>query len=63
VLAGAAKTIKKFKPLLYIEYHMDPSLPGVLKDLGYRLFVVDSQNLFCVPEGKESFIPQNLREI
>lgn len=63
VLAGAAKTIKKYQPLIYIEYHMDPSLSEVMKALGYRLFVVDSQNWFCVPAGKESFIPQNLREV
>lgn len=51
VLAGAAETIARCAPVMFLEYlKVDaPALAHVLKDMGYALFDV-RPNYLCIPE-------------
>ncbi len=63
-LKGSENTIKKYEPVIFIEYFLsDHTLGEYLKQLSYHLFVVDVQNWLCVTDKNLSLVPSNLKEI
>jgi FkbM family methyltransferase len=58
-LVGALDTIKKYRPWIWVEYFItgvDP-IKQALADLdNYEFFIVDYQNMLCVPKEKKGTI-------
>lgn len=52
-IIGATETIKQFRPFLWIEYFivgLDKIVAEINKIAPYRIYVMDPQNMLCVPE-------------
>jgi hypothetical protein len=58
-LVGALKTIKKHRPWIWVEYFITGAdvIKQTLSDLDeYAFFIVDYQNMLCVPKEKQGAI-------
>jgi FkbM family methyltransferase len=58
-LVGALDTIKKYRPWIWVEYFITGAVPikQALADLdNYEFFIVDYQNMLCVPKEKKGTI-------
>jgi FkbM family methyltransferase len=59
VLTGAIKTIKKHRPWIWVEYFItgvDPIKQALTELDNYEFFIVDYQNMLCVPVEKKKSI-------
>ena len=58
-LAGALGTIKKHRPWIWVEYFItgvDPIKQALSSIDNYEFFIVDYQNMLCVPKEKQGVI-------
>ena len=58
-LAGALNTIKKYRPWIWVEYFItgvDPIKQALASIDNYEFFIVDYQNMLCVPKEKQGAI-------
>jgi FkbM family methyltransferase len=58
-LTGALNTIKQYRPWIWVEYFItgvDPIKQALADIDNYEFFIVDYQNMLCVPKEKKSNI-------
>ena len=58
-LTGALATIKKYRPWIWVEYFItgvDPIKQALVDLDNYEFFIVDYQNMLCVPSEKKTAI-------
>jgi hypothetical protein len=58
-LTGALETIKKHRPWIWVEYFItgvDPIKQALADIDNYEFFIVDYQNMLCVPTEKKTAI-------
>jgi len=58
-LTGALETIKKHRPWIWVEYFItgvDPIKQALASIDNYEFFIVDYQNMLCVPKEKQGAI-------
>jgi len=58
-LTGALATIKKHRPWIWVEYFItgaDPIKQALTRIDNYEFFIVDYQNMLCVPKEKQGAI-------
>jgi len=58
-LTGALETIKKYRPWIWVEYFItgaDPIKQALAGTDNYEFFIMDYQNMLCVPKEKQGAI-------
>jgi FkbM family methyltransferase len=58
-LTGALETIKKYRPWIWVEYFItgvDPIKQALASIDNYEFFIMDYQNMLCVPKEKQGTI-------